>query len=279
MAKNSLKNLLEPYLSIEKIKMVPNSYDLIGHIAILEIPKELKSKKKLIARALLEVHKNIKTVLEKSSERKGVFRNRQYRFLAGQKKYTTLHKEYGLQFKVNPTEVYFSPRELTERQRIAEQVKPKETVMVMFSGIEPYSLAIAKRQRLVNQVIGIEINSKAAKYAKENIRLNRLSEKVIHLTGDVRKKSEKYFGKCDRIVMPLPIGGEEFLDIAIKCLKKRGGMIHFYCVGEESNLFKDAKQIFKVGMKRLKKKYKIVELKKVLAYSPRKWKVCIDAKI
>ena len=278
MAKNSLKNLLEPYLSIEKIKMVPNSYDLIGHIAILEIPKELKSKKKLIAKALLEVHKNIQTVLEKSSERKGIFRNREYRFLAGQKKYTTVHKEYGLQFKVNPIEVYFSPRELTERQRIAEQVKPKETVMVMFSGIGPYALAIGKRQPLVNQVISIEINPKATKYAKENIRLNRLSEKVVHITGDVRKKSEKYFGKCDRVVMPLPEGGQNFLDVAVKCLKKSGGMIHFYTWGEEDRDFKDAKELLKKNMRRMRK-YRIVKLKKVLPYSPRKWKVCIDVKV
>src|SRR5271157_400220 len=233
MAKNSLKNLLEPYLSIEKIKIVPNSYDLIGHIAILEIPPELRSEKKLIAQALLEVHKNIKTILEKSSERKGVFRNREFRFLAGQKKYTTIHKEYGLQFKVNPMEVYFSPRELTERQRIAELVKPKETVMVMFSGIGPYSLAIAKKQPLVKQVISIEMNPKASKFAKENIRINRLSGKVVHLTGDVRKKAEVYFGKCDRIVMPLPVGGEHFLDVAVRCLRKKGGVIHFYTVAGE----------------------------------------------
>lgn len=278
MARNSLKHLLEPYLSIEKIKLIPNSYDLVGHIAILEIPKELKSKKKLIAKALLEVHKNIKTVLEKTSERKGVFRNREYRFLAGQKKYMTVHKEYGLQFKVNPIEVYFSPRELTERQRIAEQVKPKETVMVMFSGIGPYALAIAKRQPLVNQVLAIEINPKATKYARENIRLNRLSGKVVHITGDVRRKSEKYFGRCDRVVMPLPVGGEKFLDVAVKSLKRRGGIIHYYTWGEEDKEFKDAKGILKANMKGLRK-YRIVKLKKVLPYSPRKWKVCIDLKV
>ncbi|MBS3055703.1 MAG: class I SAM-dependent methyltransferase family protein [Candidatus Aenigmarchaeota archaeon] len=278
MARNSLKNLLEPYLDIEKIKMIPNSYDLIGHIAILEIPKELKSKKKLIAKALLEVNKNIKTVLEKSSERKGIFRKREYRFLAGEKKYTTVHREYGLQFKVNPTEVYFSPRELTERQRIAAQVKPKETVMVMFSGVGPYGLAIAKKQPLVNQVICIEMNPKAAKYARENIRLNRLYGKVVHLTGDVKKKSEKYFGRCDRIVMPLPEGGQKFLDIAVKCLKRRGGMIHFYTWGEEDKYFKDSKELLKKNMKGLRR-YRIVKLKKVLPFSPRKWKVCIDAKI
>jgi len=277
MTRNSLKNLLEPYLDIEKIKMVPNSYDLIGHIAILEIPKELKSKKKLIARALLEVHKNIKTVLEKSSERKGIFRKRKYRFLSGQKKYTTVHKEYGLQFKLNPREVYFSPRELTERQRIAEQVKPNETVLVMFSGVEPFSIAIAKKQPLVEKVIGIELNPKAAKYADENIRINRVMGKVVHLTGDVREKSKRYFGKCDRVLMPLPMEAEKFLDVATKCLKKKGGVIHFYTVGEEDKSFKDAKEVLK-NMKGLRK-YRIVKLKKVLPYSPRKWKVCIDLKV
>jgi tRNA (guanine37-N1)-methyltransferase len=278
MSKNSLKKLLQAYLDIEKLKLVPRGFDLIGHVAILEIPDELRKEKKMIARALMEVNKNIQTVLEKSSGRKGKLRLREYKFLAGKKKYETVHKEYGAQFKLNPTKVYFSPRELTERQRIAEKVKPNEAVMVMFSGACPYPIAIAKRQPKVKTIIAVELNRIAHKYAVENVRINKLGDKIIPVLGDVRKKSEKWFGKCDRVVMPLPLGAEDFLDVAVKCLKRKG-IIHFYNWGDEDDLFGNAEKLIKENMKKVKRKYKILEKRKVLPYSPKKWKVCIDFKV
>jgi tRNA (guanine37-N1)-methyltransferase len=278
MGKSSLKKLLQAYLDIEKIKLVPRGFDLIGHVAILEIPEELKKEKKMIAKALIETNKNIKTVLEKSSGRKGKLRLREYKFLAGKKKYETVHKEYGAQFKVNPAKVYFSPRELTERQRIAEQVKSNETVMVMFSGICPYPIAIAKKQPKVKRIVAIELNKIAHKYAVENVRINKVGDKVVLILGDVRKKCEKWFGKCDRVVMPLPLGAEKFLDVAVKCLK-RNGVIHFYNWGDEDDLFENATGLIKENMKKMKKKYKVLNMRKVLPYSPKKWKVCVDFKV
>jgi len=273
--KNKLRKLLEAYLSIEKIKLVPNSFDVVGHIAILEFPDELKKEKKIIAKVLLDVHSNIKTVLEKCSERKGTYRNREYKFLAGLRKFETLHKEYSCVFKVNPTKVYFSPRELTERQRIAEQVKQHEKVLVMFSGIGVYGIIIAKKQQQAD-VVCVEINKAAVAYAKENVRLNKLSN-IKNYCGDVRKICPR-LGKFDRIIMPLPLGAENFLDVAFACIKKNG-VIHFYNWGEEDDLFANAVSAVKKAAKQAKKKIKILKKKKMLPYSPRKWKICLDVKI
>lgn len=274
--RRKLKDLLRAYLDIEKIKLVPNRFDVIGHIAILEFPDELKKEKKIIAKVLLDVHKNIKTVLEKKSERKGVYRNREYKFLAGVKKYEALHREYGCVFKVNPVKAYFSPRELTERQRIAEQVKPREKVLVMFSGIGAYGIIIAKKQPTA-EVVCVEINKAAVKYAQENVRLNRIKN-LKNYSGDVRMVCPKLKQKFNRIVMPLPLGAENFLDVAFKCVKKNG-IIHFYNWGEEDKLFENAKKLAKSNAKKFRKKIKIVGEKKVLPYAPRKWKVCLDFKV
>jgi len=279
MGRGNLKKILEAYFDIEKIKSIPRGYDLIGHIAILEIPDQFKKKKKLIAKALLEVHNNIKTVLEKASERKGEFRVRKYKFIAGEKKFETVHKEYGCQFKLNPTKVYFSPRELTERQKIAEQVKPNEIVMVMFAGIGPYAIQMTKKQPLVKKIVAVEVNPTAVKYMKENVRINKVSDKVISVLGDVREKCRKWYGKCDRIVMPLPLGSDGFLDIAVKCLKKKGGIIHFYNWGDEEDPYFNALNLLQENFKIFKRKFKVLNERKVLPYSPHKWKVCIDLKV
>jgi tRNA (guanine37-N1)-methyltransferase len=271
--KGNLKELLRAYMDIEKIKLVPNSFDIIGHIAILEFPDELKKEKILIAKVLLDVHKNIQTVLEKSSERTGIYRVREYKFLAGKKKFETVHKEFGCKFKLNPKKVYFSPREITERQRIADQVKPGEKVLVMFSGVGPFSIIIAKRQSKA-EVVGVEINKDAVKYAKENVILNRLSN-VKNYLGDVRKVCPKLKQKFNRIVMPLPLGAENFLDVAVKCLKKNG-IIHFYNWGDEDRLFSNASKVLRKKMKGLNKKYRVIGKRRVLPYAPHKWKVCLD---
>jgi tRNA (guanine37-N1)-methyltransferase len=273
---SKLKKEVEAFSELEKLKDErPSSFDIIGHIAIIEVPERLKRKKKIIAKVIMELNKHIKTVLEKASERKGVYRIRKYRFLAGEKNFETIHKEYGCVFKLDPTKVYFSPRELTERQRIASQVKENEVVMVMFAGVGPYAIQIAKKQPKVKEVIAIEINPVAVKYAKENVLLNKVQDKVKVIEGDVREKCKDFYGKCDRVVMPLPKGAEDFLDIAVKCLKNKG-YIHFYNWGTEPNIFENAEKIVQEKLGNLGVKYKIINKRKVLPYAPRKWKICLD---
>jgi len=273
---SKLKKEVEVFSELEKLKDErPSSFDVIGHIAIIEVPEKLKRKKKLLAKVIMDLNKHIKTVLEKASERKGIYRVREYKFLAGEKKFETIHKEYGCVFKLDPTKVYFSPRELTERQRIASQVKENEVVMVMFAGVAPYAIQIAKKQPKVKEVIAIELNPIAVKYARENVILNKVQDKVKVIEGDVREKCKEFYGKCDRVVMPLPKGAEDFLDIAVRCLKKKG-YIHFYNWGVEPNIFENAEKILEEKLVKLGVKYKIVNKRKVLPYAPRKWKVCLD---
>jgi tRNA (guanine37-N1)-methyltransferase len=273
---SELKKEVEIFAEIEKMKdKRPSSFDVIGHIAIIEIPEKLKRKKKLVAMVIMGLNKHIKTVLEKVSERKGIYRIRKYRFLAGEKKFETFHKEYGCIFKLDPTKVYFSPRELTERQRIASQVRENETVMVMFAGVAPYAIQIAKKQPRVKEVIAIELNPIAVKYAKENVILNKVEDKVKVIEGDVKEKCKDFYGKCNRVVMPLPLGGEDFLDIAVNCLKRKG-YIHFYNWGSEPNIFENAEKVVKEKLTKINVRYKIVNKRKVLPYAPRKWKVCLD---
>jgi tRNA (guanine37-N1)-methyltransferase len=185
------------------MKMV-SGYDILGSreksVAIIE---EME-KPKEAALQIIKEHKNVKTVLMKMSERKGIERKRDYKIIMGPENTEVVHKENYCRFKLDPQEVYFSAREGTERLRIVEQVKENETVLVMFAGVGPYSILIAKNQPGVKIIPSIEINAKAIEYMKENIKLNKVEGKVIPILGNVRDKSKDWFGKCDRVVMPLP---------------------------------------------------------------------------
>ena len=219
-------------------KKLPSSYDIIGSrekaVAIVEIPEEFKKNEKEIAQEILDRHKNIKSILKKLSERKGTFRTRKLKLLLGDKNTEVIHKEYGCRFKLEPRKVYFSGREGTERLRIANQIKPKETIMLMFAGVGVYGIIITKKQPRV-KIISIEINPLAFKYMKENIRLNKVGDKIIPILGDVRKKCEDWYDKCNRVIMPLPHEAWKFLDLAFKCLKSRGH-IHMYVIEREDNI-------------------------------------------
>ncbi len=275
-----LKEILRGKLSEEELKILPRSFDIIGSrekaVAIIEIPEELKGKEKIVAEGIMKLNKNVKSVLKKASERKGIERLREYELLAGDENTEVVHKEYNYWLKLDPRKVYFSPREATERQRIASKVKNGEKVLVMFSGVAPFCIAIAKKKNV--KVYGVEINEEAHRYARINVGMNGLSDKIILVRGDAREVCPRIKEKFDRIIMPLPFGSENFLDVALKCIKK-GGIIHFYTLGSEENLYEDGIKVIESEAKKSKKKVEILEKRKVLPYAPRRWKVCIDFKV
>jgi len=260
---------------------IPSSYEIIGSrekaVAIVEISENLQKKEKEIANQILARHKNVKSVLKKISERKGVYRKRKYKLLAGDKNTEVIHKEHSCNYKLDSKLVYFSPREGTERLRIANQVKPKETIMLMFAGIGAYAIMIAKKQPKVEKIISVEINPSAYEYMKENIRSNKVSDKIIPILGDVKSKCKDWYRKCNRVIMPLPCDAWKFLDIAFTCLKTHGP-IHMYIIERNENIENKIKEIMNEFTNKIKRKtsYKI---RKVLPYAPRTHKYCIDIKV
>ena len=272
-----LKEELKGKLTEREIGFLKTSFDVIGDVVIIEIPDELRAREREIAKALMKVHPHIKTVLKKTSERLGEYRLRKFKVVAGKKTETEVI-EHGCRFRLDVKKSYFSPRESTERQRVAGETKPGDTVMVMFSGVAPYAVAIAKKQPRVGKVYAVEINPDAHKFAVENIRINKVGGKVIPICGDVNKSCVKFYGKCDRVIMPLPKEGHKFLPTAIKCLKKKG-VIYFYYVGMKDQLFQNAIDVAKMECNKLGKKMRIIDQRKVLPYGPSAFKICIKFEV
>lgn len=273
-----LKKILEKDLTKKELKVFRKSFEIIGDIAILEIPEELEKKEKKIAETVLKQHKHIKTIVKKLSGRKGEFRLKDYKILKG-KSTETIHKESGCQYKVDIRKVYFSGRESHERLRILEQVNDRERILVMFAGIGPYGILLAKKKDV--DVVCVESNPDACKYAEENVFLNKVP-KVKVICDDVRNLDLEKF---DRIIMPLPESASDFLDVALKHSKK-GTIIHLYGVAEEkdkkldfSRLEEKIRKIFKNDLIQKGKGVKILKEQKVLPYAVRMYKVCIDFKI
>ncbi|MBW2992438.1 methyltransferase domain-containing protein [Candidatus Woesearchaeota archaeon] len=273
MKKHTLKNLLKSKLTKKQLEKLPNAYDIIGDILIIDLDPALKPKEKLISQTLSSLHPNIKTVCKKQDIHKGKFRTQKLKIIAGEKRKETIHKENNIRLKLNIETCYFSPRSGNERKRIANQVKKGENILVMFSGIAPLPVTIAKNTK-AKHITAIELNPKAHKYAEENLKLNKI-DNVELIQGDVKKIKLK--NKFDRILMPLPKTGEEFLPLALSHAKK-GSIIHYYSFLKEDE-FKKEKNKIKNICKNSKKNCKILRIIKCGHYKPYVFRVCSDIKI
>ncbi len=275
-APQNLKDALEKKLSKKDFEFAPKAFDSFGDIALIEIPKELEKKKKIIGETLLKMNKRFETVCSIESDHKGEFRVQSVRIIAGKNNLLATYKESACIFKIPLGKVFFSPRLGTERLRIAKEIKKDEVVGCFFSGVAPYPIVFAKNSPM-KKAVAIELNPSAHKYAIENVKLNKCEDKVDLIKGDVKKEYKKFKKSFDRIAMPLPHTGYQFLKEAFYCIKPKG-IIHFYEIVEKENFALPESQI-REAAKEAKRKIKIIRKKRVRQFSPSKEQIVFDIKL
>jgi tRNA (guanine37-N1)-methyltransferase len=224
-----LRRLLSRVLSQNELAYICNSYDIIGDIAIIRVTEGIREYGEIVAEAIMQVHRNVETVLAQTSPVRGDFRLRKLELVAGKDKTVTIHRENGCLFSVDLEECYFSPRLSYERMRIARLVQTEETVVNMFAGVGCFSIAMAKHSN-VHRVYSIDTNPTAIRYMKDNIRLNRVYGRVIPVQGDAKEVTENRLRHvANRVLMPLPRKALEYLPHALLTLKNQAkGWINYY---------------------------------------------------
>lgn len=274
----NLKEELKNKLTEKELRELITSFNSLGDTAVIEIPDSLKTKENLIGEALMKLNKGIKVVLKKASAHEGEFRTHKVKVIAGEKRTKANYTEHGCKFRISLGKVFFSPRLSTERKRISKLIKKGEVIGAFFAGVGPFPIVFAKHSKM-KKAIAIELNPKAIEDMKENIALNKVQGKVQPILGDVNKiVPEKYRNFFDRVVMPLPKGGENFLETAIISVKKNG-VIHYYQFVEKDSLFKAPLHDIEKACKKLKKKFKVLRKAEVRKFSPKIVQVVVDFKV
>lgn len=263
--------VLEKEKSLEELLGFAPKYELVGDIAIIEM---YESNAQQIAEVLIK-KKKAKVVLQAASAVEGEYRTREFSFISGERRTETLYKENNCTYMLDVAEVYFTPRLATERVRIAEQVKNGDIVVDMFAGVGPFSILIAKRLSEA-KVIAIDKNPVAVKYLKENVRINKVKNVEIR-EGDVRKRIEG-ISEADHIIMNLPHSSVEFLDIAFSVVK-RGGVIHFYAITHEDDLFDGVWKRIEEYASKANLRVTPIDKRIVRPYAPYQYNICIDFKV
>ncbi len=264
-------------LTLKEQEKMRASYDVLGDIAIVEIARGLEKKETRLGKLLLSLHPNIKVVAKKRGGHTGRFRRQPLKILAGESRLETTHRESGVSMCLEVSTCYFSPRLSEERLRISRLVKKDERVLVLFGGIGPFALVIAKHAKPA-RVDSVELNPAAHKYAALNASRNKLN--VVAIKADAKSfllRCAKAGVKYDRILLAWPGHAAPFLPAAIKCLA-RAGVLHYYDFAEQGK-FDVASVKVKSACSKSKRKCRIIRVVTCGQKEPRVNRVCVDVSV
>lgn len=254
---------------------LPTSFDIIGDILLIKLSEGLQPYSSEIGKALLKTHSHVNTVCQMNPV-SGEFRKRNVAVIAGKRKTVTIHKEYGLWFKIDIEKTYFSPRLASERKRVSELIKKNASVFDMFCGVAPFSIMIAKYAK-PDRIISVDKNPDAIQLAKYNLRRNKVSGTITVIEEDAKNAKRILDDQDmvpDHIIMNLPFSAFDFFPIALQCIAD-GGLIHYYDIINESYFEKRISEL-----KNLAQSHRInltkTKLNTIKTYAPHEFYIGID---
>ncbi len=274
------------------------SYERLGDIVILE--EDDPERARAVAAAVMESDVPCQTVVNRASKVRGEYRVREWDVLAGDGT-ETVHREYGHEFRLDLSTVYFSPRLATERHRVVEQVTADERVFDMFAGVGPFAVPAATRGA---EVVAVDANPAAVAYLRENAARNGVADRVTAIEGDVRgvvdgdrtgdddgrtsdadstvpsdrrDRRDSYHDWADRLVANLPHSADEFLDTAV-ALAGDDCVLHYYDIQHEDDPFGPGARAIRAAAGET---YTVrVENERVVrSYAPHELNVCLDVRL
>ena len=276
----TLTQALEDKLPQELLSSVPQAFDIIGDIVVIDITSQLKPYQKTIGEAIMQTQKNVTTVLAKASDISGVFRVRDYDYIAGEHKTQTIHREFGCQYHIDIAKAYFSPRLSHEHERVALQVQDEEVVADLFAGVGPFSVLIGKRNPTV-KIYAVDLNPDAVELLKVNVQINKIEDRVFPILGDAREITRTNLkGKADRVIMNLPETAIDFVDAGCQAIKRQGGVIHFYAFIRSPDSTENLANRFTEKVEKTGRKVEaFLYSKSIRETAPFELQVVLDAKI
>jgi tRNA (guanine37-N1)-methyltransferase len=271
------------------------SYERLGDVAILDEDDPKRARE--IGDAILDSDLPVRAVIDRASKVKGDLRVRDWTVVAraddaeSDRPVTeTVHREYGFEYLLDLSTVYFSPRLATERHRVTERVAADEQVVDMFAGVGPFAVPMAARGATV---VGVDLNPAAVEYLRENARRNGVADRVTAIEGDVRTVAADYAGWADRIVMNLPHSADEFLDAAVSLAADSEGrrpsgsrpkadddcVIHYYDIQHEDDPFGPGERAIREATAPAGYDVDVLTRHVVRSYAPHELNVCLDVRL
>jgi tRNA (guanine37-N1)-methyltransferase len=119
-------------------------------------------------------------------------------------------------------------------------------------------------------------NPVAVQYLRENARLNKV-ENIDILEGDANEIALRYQNAADHVIMNLPHSASLFLPAAIGAAKP-GGIVHYYCISPEDDLYRD-ELLIKEAAEKMRADIEVLYESIVRSYAPHRLNVVIDFRV
>ncbi len=124
---------------------LPSAYESVGHIAHLNLRKELLPYRHAIGQALLAKLKHVKTVVNKLDTIHEVFRTFDMEVVAGEARFDVELVEANCKFRFDFSKVYWNSRLEHEHLRLVQTFRPTDVVLDVMAGIGPFAVPAAQR--------------------------------------------------------------------------------------------------------------------------------------
>lgn len=220
-----IRDRLTDELERNELDALPTGWSRLGDVLVLRLPDELGSKAQGIAQVYADVL-DVDSVLHLEGSR-GPLREPETELLYGNPDTATEHNEHGITYRLDPSEVMFSPGNQAERHRLTDRVE-QEHIVDLFAGIGYFTLPLAQAGA---EVTACELNPTAVAYLRENVEANGLLDRVDIREDDCRKVAPQ--SVADRVLMGYLPQTHRFLRTALEALSPQGGVIHYHDTGPQ----------------------------------------------
>ena len=226
----------------------PQSYDQIGEIIIIKIPKEVEGFAKEIGTSLLFQNKKITRIFQDLGVQ-GEFRIRSLKLISGPTNLggKTKIKENSVEFIVDPTKGYYSPRLANERLETVEsatllknKLGRELNICDAYAGFGPALIPLLKKKNLVKFLLANDLNSKITEILKTNLIRNNKDDCAIKIECmDARKliNCSENKGGFDLLLVNLPHSTLEHLPSLIGLLNNNStSLLRAWCIIEVNEI-------------------------------------------
>jgi tRNA (guanine37-N1)-methyltransferase len=250
------------------------TYERLGEVILLDEADPERAR--AAADAVMASDVPATAVLNRASEVRGEHRVREWERLAGDPADAeTVHREYGFEYLLDVSAVYFSPRLATERHRVTADAPPGEVVVDMFAGVGPFAVPFAAAG---SDVLAVDLNPTAVRYCRENARRNGVADRLTAVEGDVRAVAPDHAGRADRLVMNLPHSADGFLDAAC-ALAGPDCLVHYYDIQPEDDPFGPGRAAARAAAADAGYEVTVADERVVRSYAPHEVNVRLDLRL
>ncbi len=258
---------------MEEHRRIP--YVIIGEAALISVKSPEDARSPDVLEAAYEVkqrHPRIRAVYAKI-DTEGTLRIPRLILLVGEHIDRTWHRENNLYFRVTLGKTYFNPRLATEHLNTARLVDEIGATRVadLFSGVGGYALTIAAYSKATH-ILANDLNTYSIADLTASLYRNRRKlkgKKIIVMCEDTHLIPNVIGDvKFDLLILDYPQGSEEFIQDALKIASKKAHLL-VYRVLHENDVEAFAEKL--VDTKIEGARCKLLDLKRVLDYAPRKY--------